>query len=136
MSFRLLLKTALLATTLGTVATTDAAAYQRDGRKISLEIPQTSKNNVRAMRLTVVSDDIIRVEATPEEAIPNKRKSLVVVNREGKYKAEVKEDDNSLTIQTAKLTVNVDKATGKLTFTDRTTGKVLQIGRASCRERV
>ena len=83
MSFRLLLKTALLATTLGTVATTDAAAYQRDGRKISLEIPQTSKNNVRAMRLTVVSDDIIRVEATPEEAIPNKRKSLVVVNREG-----------------------------------------------------
>ena len=125
MSFRLLLTTALLATTFGTAVNVDAAGFERDGRKISLQIPQTSNNNVRAMRLTVVSDDIIRVEATPDEAIPAKRKSLVVVNREGKYKADVKEDDSKLTLETAKLTVTVDKATGKLTFVDKTTGKVL-----------
>ena len=87
--FRIIFSTALFAATIGTAVSADAAGYVRDGRKISLEIPQTSKNQVKAMRLTVVSDDIIRVEATPDDAIPTKRKSLVVVNREGKYKADV-----------------------------------------------
>ena len=80
--FRIIFSTALFAATIGTAVSADAAGYVRDGRKISLEIPQTSKNQVKAMRLTVVSDDIIRVEATPDDAIPTKRKSLVVVNRE------------------------------------------------------
>ena len=103
MSFRLLLSTALLAASMAQAVNADAAGYERDGRKISLQIPQTSDNNVKAMRLTVVSDAIIRVEATPEQAIPQKRKSLVVVNREGKYKADVKEDERTLTVETAKL---------------------------------
>ena len=125
MSFRLLLSTALLAASMAQAVNADAAGYERDGRKISLQIPQTSDNNVKAMRLTVVSDAIIRVEATPEQAIPQKRKSLVVVNREGKYKADVKEDERTLTVETAKLKVNVDKSNGQLTFYDKTTGKVL-----------
>lgn len=70
MSFRLLLSTALLAASMAQAVNADAAGYERDGRKISLQIPQTSDNNVKAMRLTVVSDAIIRVEATPEQAIP------------------------------------------------------------------
>ena len=102
-----------------------AAGYQRNGRQISLQIPQTSDRGVKAMRLTVVSDDIIRVEATPDDAIPTKRKSLIVVNREGKYNANVSEDDSRVTIETAKLRVTVDKKTGKLAFVDKTTGKTL-----------
>ena len=65
------------------------------------------------------------MEATPEDAIPQKRKSLVVVNREGKYTADVKEDDRMVTVETAAIIAKVEKQTGKLTFIDKTTGKVL-----------
>ena len=65
------------------------------------------------------------MEATPEEAIPNKRKSLIIVNREGKYAADVSESETSLTLTTARLTATVDKQSGRLTFVDRATGKVL-----------
>ena len=102
-----------------------ADAYQRDGRKITIQLPAQSEAHARTLRLTVVSDNIIRVEATPEEAIPNKRKSLIIVNREGKYAADVSESETSLTLTTARLTATEDKQSGRLTFVDRATGKVL-----------
>ena len=102
-----------------------ADGYQRDGRKITIQLPAQSEAHARTLRLTVVSDNIIRVEATPDKAIPNKRKSLIVVNREGKYAADVSESEASLTLTTARLTATVDKQNGRLTFVDRATGKVL-----------
>ena len=102
-----------------------ADGYQRDGRKITIQLPAQSEAHARTLRLTVVSDNIIRVEATPDKAIPNKRKSLIVVNREGKYAADVSESETSLTLTTARLTATVDKQSGRLTFVDRATGKVL-----------
>ena len=102
-----------------------ADGYQRDGRKITIQLPAQSEAHARTLRLTVVSDNIIRVEATPDKAIPNKRKSLIVVNREGKYAADVSESEATLTLTTARLTATVDKQNGRLTFVDRATGKVL-----------
>ena len=102
-----------------------ADGYQRDGRKITIQLLAQSEAHARTLRLTVVSDNIIRVEATPEEAIPNKRKSLIIVNREGKYAADVSESETTLTLTTARLTATVDKQSGRLTFVDRATGKVL-----------
>ncbi len=102
-----------------------ADGYQRGGRKITIQLPAQSEAHARTLRLTVVSDNIIRVEATPDKAIPNKRKSLIVVNREGKYAADVSESEATLTLTTARLTATVDKQNGRLTFVDRATGKVL-----------
>ena len=102
-----------------------ADGYQRDGRKITIQLPAQSEAHARTLRLTVVNDNIIRVEATPDKAIPNKRKSLIVVNREGKYAADVSESEATLTLTTARLTATVDKQNGRLTFVDRATGKVL-----------
>ena len=82
-----------------------AAGYQKQGRCITLSLPANPKQ-AKTVRLTIVSDNIIRVEATPEDAIPQKRKSLVVVNREGKYTADVKEDDRMVTVETAAIIAN------------------------------
>ncbi|MDY6092628.1 MAG: glycoside hydrolase family 31 protein [Prevotella sp.] len=98
---------------------------KKSGRQVTLSLPANGKGEAHTLRLTVVNDAIIRVEATPEEQIPNKRKSLVVVNREGQYTADTEENEQTFTLSTARLTVTVDKRDGQMTFLDRTTGKVL-----------
>ena len=123
-NLRLMLASTILAGAVMSPVAMWAAGYQKQGRSITLSLPATPQK-AKTVRLTVVSDNIIRVEATPEDAIPNKRKSLVVVNREGKYSADIKEDDRCVTIETAALIAKVDKQDGKLTFIDKTTGKVL-----------
>ena len=124
MQIKRILSSALLASCFAWLPAS-ADGYQRDGRKITIQLPAQSEAHARTLRLTVVSDNIIRVEATPDKAIPNKRKSLIVVNREGKYAADVSESEASLTLTTARLTATVDKQNGRLTFVDRATGKVL-----------
>lgn len=123
-NLRTMLASAVLACAVAAPATLWAAGYQKQGRSITFTLP-AKQNKAKTVRLTVVSDNIIRVEATPEDAIPQKRKSLVVVNREGKYSASVKEDGNIVTVETAKLIAKVEKESGKLTFIDKSTGKVL-----------
>ena len=54
---------------------------KKSGRQVTIHLPANAVDEAHTLRLTVVNDAIIRVEATPEEQIPNKRKSLVVVNR-------------------------------------------------------
>ena len=124
-NFRMMLASTILAGAVLSPVSLWAAGYQKQGRSITLSLPTKQQKEAKTVRLTVVSDNIIRVEATPENAIPNKRKSLVVVNREGKYSADVKEDDRIVTVETAALLCKVEKQTGKITFIDKTTGKVL-----------
>ena len=124
-NLRMMLASTILAGAVLSPVSLWAAGYQKQGRSITLSLPTKQQKEAKTVRLTVVSDNIIRVEATPENAIPNKRKSLVVVNREGKYSADVKEDDRIVTIETAALLCKVEKQTGKITFIDKTTGKVL-----------
>ncbi|MGN1228672.1 MAG: alpha-xylosidase, partial [Prevotella sp.] len=123
-NLRMMLASTVLAGAVMAPVSLWAAGYQKQGRSITLSLPAKPKQ-AKTVRLTVVSDNIIRVEATPEDAIPQKRKSLVVVNREGKYTADVKEDDRTVTVETAALIAKVEKQSGKLTFIDKTTGKVL-----------
>ena len=106
-NFRMMLASTILAGAVLSPVSLWAAGYQKQGRSITLSLPTKQQKEAKTVRLTVVSDNIIRVEATPENAIPNKRKSLVVVNREGKYSADVKEDDRIVTIETAALLCKV-----------------------------
>ena len=102
-NLRMMLASTILAGAVMSPVAMWAAGYQKQGRSITLSLPTKQQKEAKTVRLTIVSDNIIRVEATPENAIPNKRKSLVVVNREGKYYSNVKEDDRTVTIETAAL---------------------------------
>ena len=102
-----------------------AAGFVKDGQSVTITLPQTSPQTAKTVRLTVINDGIIRVEATPEGAIPQKRKSLIIVPQTAKAAYQVAEKAGSVSLTTASLRVNVDKKTGRMTFVDKKTGRVL-----------
>src|SRR5574344_1384098 len=57
-----------------------AADYTKDGNRITLTLPHSGVTAAQTVRLTVVNDNIIRVEASPEAAIPQ-TSSLIIVKQ-------------------------------------------------------
>lgn len=95
----------------------------QDGVVIPIE--QADSASAGTVRLQAVSDGIIRVEAAPGNALPESRRSLVVIPQKPYSNYSCSEDRNRVTLTTARLTVTVEKATGRITFRDKATGRVL-----------
>ena len=72
------------------------------------------ENGVR-VRLQPVTESIVRVSATPEKAFSGRR-SLAVVPRKGKVKYSCRKTAGGLRLSTAKLTVEVSAADGRVRF--------------------
>ena len=77
----------------------------------------------KVVRLQVVNDQIIRVQATSEDALPHKQ-SLMVVPQTARVDYDVQEDDAQVTVKTKQVKAVVSKSTGEVTFYDAD-GKVL-----------
>ena len=77
----------------------------------------------KVVRLQVVNDQIIRVQATSEDALPQKQ-SLIVVPQTARVDYDVQEDDAQVTVKTKQVKAVVSKSTGEVTFYDAE-GKVL-----------
>lgn len=93
-----------------------------DGVRISLT--QTKNTDVRSLRLQVITDDIIRVSASPDRMLKDPE-SLITAYTETKksgWDAVQKGDDVVLT--TAKLNVKISLRTGEIRFSD-SKGKLL-----------
>ena len=86
-----------------TSCSTNSATVEYDGEKV---------------RVTAVSENIIRVEAVPSGAEFSTAKSLSVVQRKGDCKAEIRREDGELVISTGRVTARVDAATGQVRFFD------------------
>ena len=71
------------------------------------------------VRVEVVTDDIIHVEAVPESAKFPAKQSLMVVPQEYVAKYEVVKGDDAVEIRTASLTVTVSKDDGRVHYADR-----------------
>ena len=72
------------------------------------------ENGVR-VRLQPVTESIVRVSATPEKAFSGRR-SLAVVPQRGKVKYSCRKTAEGLRLSTAKLTVEVSAADGRVRF--------------------
>jgi len=81
-----------------------------------------SGGQAKVIRLQVVGDQIIRVQATSEAALKDKQ-SLIIVPQNATPDYQVQEDEASVKVSTGKLTAVVSKSTGELTFYDAA-GKV------------
>ena len=81
------------------------------------------EGNTRVVRLQVVNDHIIRVQATCEAALPQKQ-SLIIVEQKAKPKYTVEEDEQSVKVKAKKVTAVVDKKNGRVHFYDAE-GKML-----------
>lgn len=55
------------------------AGFVKSGQSVTVSLPQADAGCARTVRLTVINERIIKVEATPDNEIPCKRKSLIVV---------------------------------------------------------
>jgi alpha-D-xyloside xylohydrolase len=70
------------------------------------------------VRVEVVTDDIIHVEAVPQGAKFSKKESLIIVPQEYKTKYEIEKTADAVAIRTASLTVTVNKADGRVQYAD------------------
>ena len=100
---------------LGLTAVVQAADVKQQGNCVTV-IPDGGQAKV--VRLQVINDNIIRVQATSKDALPEKPKSLMIVPQTAKPKFEVSEDAATVTVKAKNVKAVVTKATGAVAFYD------------------
>ena len=84
-------------------AMTVQGAVVKDGNRIMVQVDNPTANGPKVVCLQVVSDNIIRVQATSEAQLPKKQQSLMIVQQTAKAKG---------------ITARVDKQSGRVSFFD------------------
>ncbi len=101
-----------------------AADYTQSGNFITVQVKKQSAQGARLVRLQVVGDKIIRVEATREGSFPDKQ-SLIIVKQTAQPKYNVSDQGENLVVATSKLKAVVNENSGQVTFYDATGKKIL-----------
>ena len=94
-----------------------AAGFVQKGNYLTVQLKQHQNFGPSLVRLQVVNDQIIRVQATAEQSFRNKQ-SLIIVPQEGKANYKVEEQGDRLVITTAAMRAVLNEATGQITFYD------------------
>jgi alpha-D-xyloside xylohydrolase len=81
-------------------------------------------NNTKLVRLQVVSEDIIRVSATPADSFSTEESLMVLPAVQTQTPWSFTETDTTVVLSTSSLRALVRRATGEIVFTD-TLGKVI-----------
>ncbi|MCR4853791.1 MAG: DUF5110 domain-containing protein [Prevotella sp.] len=109
---------------LGFAMMASAAGFVRNGNSVTIEVASPQKDGARVVRLQVMNDRIIRVQATSEASLPEKQSLMIVPQKTQKQAFEVSEDDASVTVKAAGVQAVVSKRTGAIIFYDGA-GKML-----------
>ena len=99
-----------------TAVTLLAADYVVDGQYVTIPVKDVKAGGAQVVRLQVVNDNIIRVQATSEAQLPEKQ-SLIIVPQTAKPKFTVT-DGTEVSVKAAGVEARVDKQTGRITFYD------------------
>ena len=105
-------------------ATVAQAAVKTEGNFVTIDIENAQAGAARVVRLQVVNDNIVRVQATSEAQLPAKPASLMIVPQTAKPKFTVTDNGDSYCVKAKNVTATVNKADGRIKFTDAN-GKVL-----------
>ena len=109
----LLVSAALILGTMGV----QAADFVQNGNYLTVQLKQHQNYGPSQIRLQVVSDRIIRVQATAEQGFRSKQ-SLIIVPQNSKAQYKVEEQGDDLIITTAAMRAVLNEATGQITFYD------------------
>lgn len=101
---------------LGTMGV-QAAGFVQKGNYLTVQLKQHQNYGPSQIRLQVVSDRIIRVQATAEQSFRSKQ-SLIIVPQNSKAQYKVEEHGDDLIITTAAMRAVLNEATGQITFYD------------------
>ncbi len=94
-----------------------AADFVQNGNYLTVQLKQHQNFGPSQVRLQVVNDRIIRVQATAEQSFRNKQ-SLIIVPQNSKAQYKVEEQGDDLIITTAAMRAVLNEATGQITFYD------------------
>ena len=94
-----------------------AADFVQNGNYLTVQLKQHQNYGPSQIRLQVVGDRIIRVQATAEQSFRSKQ-SLIIVPQKGKANYKVEEQGDDLIITTAAMRAVLNEATGQITFYD------------------
>ncbi len=94
-----------------------AAGFTQQGNYVTVLLNQHQDFGPSQIRLQVVGDKIVRVQATAEQNFRNKQ-SLIIVPQTAKPNYRVEEQGDRLVITTAAMRVVLDETTGHITFYD------------------
>ena len=106
-----------------------AAGFNQNGNYLTVQLKQHQNFGPSQIRLQVVSDKIIRVQATAEQSFRNKQ-SLIIVPQNSKANYKVEEQGDNLIITTAAMRAVMNEATGQITFYDLTMSFSMRLHRA------
>lgn len=101
---------------LGTMGA-QAAGFVQKGNYLTVQLKQHQNYGPSQIRLQVVNDRIIRVQATAEQGFRSKQ-SLIIVPQNSKAQYKVEEQGDDLIITTAAMRAVLNEATGQITFYD------------------
>ena len=99
------------------MATLTAADYTVKGNFVTIPVKEVKAGGAKVVRLQVINDNIIRVQATSESALPQKQ-SLMIVEQKAQPIFDVKEDDDKVCVKAKNVEARVDTESGKITFYD------------------
>ena len=108
-----------------TTAVMMADDYKVEGQFVTIPVKQVKADGAQVVRLQVVNDNIIRVQATSEAQLPEKQ-SLIVVRQTAKPQFDVTEADGQVTVKAVSVRATVDTQTGRITFFDRNGKQLLR----------
>ena len=94
-----------------------AVDFVQNGNYLTVQLKQHQNYGPSQIRLQVVGDRIIRVQATAEQSFRNKQ-SLIIVPQNSKAQYKVEEQGDDLIITTAAMRAVLNEATGQITFYD------------------
>ena len=103
-----------------------AAGFVRNGNSVTIEVGSPQRDGARVVRLQVMNDRIIRVQATSEASLPEKQSLIIVPQKTDKVAFDVSETDNAVTVKAAAVQAVVNKQTGAIVFYDGTGKQLLK----------
>ena len=93
-----------------------AADYTVSGNFVTIPVKDVKAGGAKVVRLQVINDNIIRVQATSENALPQKQ-SLMIVEQKAQPKFNVT-DGEQVSVKAKNVEARVDKSTGAVVFYD------------------
>ncbi len=107
------------------VAALMAADYTVKGNFVTIPVKEVKAGGAKVVRLQVINDNIIRVQATSEASLPQKQ-SLMIVEQKANPKFDVRQDDDKVCVKASRVEARVDVESGKITFYDANGKKLLK----------
>ena len=120
-----IIKTLMVGAFSMTALTMAAAEVQQNGNKVMVK---PDGGQAKVICLEVMNNNIIRVRATSESALPVKKPSLMIVPQiaPAPKNYTISEDEQSVIVKAKNVTAVVNKATGAIVFFDATGKQLLK----------